>query len=273
MEIFIIIVIILVIVFFLVIKPVLKEMNRKKIIKEPFPEKWENILEEKFTLFKKLPEYLKKDLKNKIKIFLNEKNFIGRQDQKITDEIRILIAAQACLLLLNRKTNYYPKLKSIYIYPTAYLSKHKVNLGGILVEHTRASLGESWSSGELVLAWDSAEHGAINMYDGINVTYHEFAHQLDQEDGAADGAPILKNRSSYMSWGRILSTEYEKLISKKKRRRKSVLNKYGATNPAEFFAVASETFFEKPRQLNKKMPELYTELQSYYQTNPLEWNI
>ena len=139
------------------------------------------------------------------------------------------------------------------------------------VNRRAANLGESWSSGELVLAWDSVEHGAVNMFDGQNVVYHEFAHQLDQEDGAADGAPILKNRSSYISWGRVLSEEYVKLIKKKKKRRKTVLNKYGATNPAEFFAVSSESFFEKPRQLNKKMPELYAELQSYYQTNPMEW--
>ncbi len=104
-----------------------------------------------------------------------------------------------------------------------------------------------------------------------NVVYHEFAHQLDQEDGVADGTPILKNRSSYVSWTRVLSTEYDNLIRKKKRNRKTILSKYGATNPAEFFAVVSEAFFEKPDQLNKKKPELYNELQAYYQVNPIEW--
>ena len=271
MDIVLIVSICLIIVFLLLIKPVLKKMNRTKIIKTVFSEEWEDILKKNFVLYNKLPEVLKIDLQNKIKIFISEKKFIGCQGLEITDEVRIIIAGQACTLLLNRKTNYYPKLKTIYIYPTAYFSKQRFDIGGVIAEKEIVSLGESWNSGELVLAWDSAEHGAINMYDGKNVVYHEFAHQLDQEDGVADGAPILKSRSSYVSWARVLSTEYDNLIRKKKRHRKTILSKYGATNPAEFFAVVSEAFFEKPDQLNKKKPELYNELQAYYQVNPIEW--
>ena len=109
------------------------------------------------------------------------------------------------------------------------------------------------------------------MFDGKNVVYHEFAHQLDQEDGVADGAPLLERHSAYASWAAILGEEYEKLIRKKKRHRKTVIRKYGATNPAEFFAVATEAFFEKPRQLDKRHPELYQELKDYYKVDPLEW--
>ena len=273
LEILVITIALLISIFYLIVKPKIKKLTRKKIRQKPFPEDWENILREKFTLYNKIPDDLKEDLKNKIKIFLHEKRFFGCQDQEITDEIRVLVAAQACLLLLNRKTNFYPKLKTIYIYPTTYFTRQQVNFGSIVVEQTRASLGESWSSGELVLAWDSVAHGAVNMYDGNNVVYHEFTHQLDQEGGAADGSPILKNRTFYASWAQVLGAEYNNLISRKKRGKKTVMNKYGATNPAEFFAVASETFFEKPRQLYKKHPELYAELQSYYQTNPLDWHI
>jgi len=111
----------------------------------------------------------------------------------------------------------------------------------------------------------------LNITDARNVVLHEFAHQLDQEDNAADGAPILEHRSSYVTWARILSKEYEALQRKKRKRRKSVMSKYGATNPAEFFAVTTETFFEKPKQMIKKHPELYDELRNYYKLNPVEW--
>ena len=111
----------------------------------------------------------------------------------------------------------------------------------------------------------------MNITDARNVVLHEFAHQLDQEDNTADGAPILEHRSRYVTWARVLSKEYEALQRKKRKRRKSVMNKYGATNPAEFFAVTTETFFEKPKQMKKKHPELYDELRNYYKLNPVEW--
>jgi len=261
----------LVIAIFFLGKNVVRENNRKKIMKNPFPLEWENYLKENYTLFNKMPPELQHDMKNKIKFFLNEKNFFGCEGQEITDQIRVLIAAQACLLILNRETSYYPKLRSIFVYPTSYLAKRVSVNSGIVTEKFQVTLGESWGSGELVLAWDASVHGAKNMFDSRNVVYHEFAHQLDQEDGVADGAPILESRSSYASWARVLSQEFENLKRDKKRWRKTVMNKYGASNPAEFFAVASESFFEKPRQLKKKHPELYQELKHYYHTDPIGW--
>ena len=111
----------------------------------------------------------------------------------------------------------------------------------------------------------------MNITDAQNVVLHEFAHQLDQEDGSADGAPILERRSRYTTWARVLSTEYEFLQKKKRKHRRTVLNKYGATNPAEFFAVATEAFFEKSRQMEKRHPELYDELKNYYKLDPAKW--
>jgi len=113
--------------------------------------------------------------------------------------------------------------------------------------------------------------GAVNFRDGHNVAMHEFAHQLDQEDGRADGAPILESRSAYSAWSQVFSKEYAQLQQKTGQGKKSLMDKYGATDPAEFFAVATETFFEKPSQLQKKHPELYHELQGFYKVNPIEW--
>jgi Mlc titration factor MtfA (ptsG expression regulator) len=123
----------------------------------------------------------------------------------------------------------------------------------------------------VVLAWDSVRQGAVNFADGHNVTMHEFAHQLDQQDARADGVPNLPTRSAYSSWSRVFSREYELLQRKVGKGKKSVIDRYGATNPAEFFAVATETFFEKPRTLKKKHPELYRELQGFYRVDPGEW--
>jgi Mlc titration factor MtfA (ptsG expression regulator) len=254
-------VIVLIPVYIFYVKPFFIKRRRLKIQGKPFPHQWEEILDRHFPQYHKLPVPLREELKNKIKVFLHEKRFHGCQGLEVTETMKVLISAQACLLLLNRETDFFPRLVTVIIYPSAYVSK---NSGGPV-------FGESWNSGELVLTWDSSLHGAANMFDGKNVVYHEFAHQLDQEDGVADGAPVLERRSAYASWATILGEEYEKLIRKKKRHRKTVLRKYGATHPAEFFAVATEAYFEKPRQLNKKHPELYQELKNYYKVDPLEW--
>lgn len=161
-------------------------------------------------------------------------------------------------------------MTSIIVYPSAYVTGQK----GLFGDHQEKSvrLGESWVHGTVVLSWDSVKTGAANFNDGQNVTMHEFAHRLDQADGTSDGAPILEHSSAYASWARVLSKEYEQLQrSAGKKRRKTVLSKYGATNPAEFFAVATEAFFEKPKSLMKKHPELYEELMSFYKVDPREW--
>jgi Mlc titration factor MtfA (ptsG expression regulator) len=123
----------------------------------------------------------------------------------------------------------------------------------------------------VVLSWNSVQGGARNFEDGHNVAFHEFAHQLDQEDGVADGAPLLESRSAYSTWAQVLSHDYNELVAQKNDGKKSTMDDYGATNPAEFFAVATETFFEKPRQLKAKQPELFHELQQYYKVDPTEW--
>jgi len=174
-------------------------------------------------------------------------------------------------LLLNRRTRHFSRLHTILVYPHTYVAKTLASSGGLVVEGHSVRLGESWQSGPVVLAWDSVTGGTTNIADAQNVVIHEFAHQLDQEDGAADGAPILEHRSRYAAWASVLSAEYEALQSSKKRHRRSVMSKYGATNPAEFFAVATETFFEKPRQMKKRHPDLYEELKDYYKLDPVAW--
>ena len=254
-----------------VIQSNLRCKRRGALMREPIAESFPGFIEKNIPLYHRLPDDLKQQLHGLVNVFLAEKAFVGCGGQEITDEVRVTIAAQACMLLLNRKTHFYPKLKTIYVYPHTYVAKGLMNDGGLIVEGKSVRLGESWQNGPVVLTWDSVSGGASNIQDGRNVVFHEFAHQLDQEDGDADGAPILESRSCYRSWAAVLGEEYQRLCSKTLGRRRSMLNKYGATNPAEFFAVATEAFFEKPRQMHKKAPDLYEELKSYYHLDPLQW--
>jgi Mlc titration factor MtfA (ptsG expression regulator) len=266
----IIAVIILAFVFFIG-KYISRRLKRKKLLAMPFPKDWRKIIEKNVPLYNRLPDSLKQQLHGIVNVLIAEKNFEGCGGLEINDEIKVTIAAQAGILLLNRKAHYFPKLHTILVYPHTYSARTVSSNGVVTIDGHSVRLGESWQNGPVVLAWDSVTGGTRNIADAQNVVLHEFAHQLDQEDGSADGAPILEHRSSYITWAHVLSKEYEALQKKKEKHRKSVMSKYGATNPAEFFAVATETFFEKSEQMKKKHPELYDELKSYYKMDPVEW--
>ena len=246
-----------------------RQHKRRVLLSTPFPPEWSVILTDNLPPYQKMSPELQQQLHNYIQIFIAEKSFEGCGGLILTDEIKVTIAAQACILLLNRKSECYSKLYSILVYPSTYVAGTR----GLSLPPTDSSvrLGESWNHGAVVLAWDSVKNGAVNFRDGHNVTMHEFAHQLDQEDGRSDGVPILETRSAYSAWSQVFLKDYELLQYKTGKGKKSVMDKYGATDPAEFFAVATETFFEKPAQLKKKHPELYHELEGFYKVNPIEW--
>jgi Mlc titration factor MtfA (ptsG expression regulator) len=246
--------------------------RRTRLLHQSLPAAWNVILEKNTPIYHRLPDALKQQLHGLIHVFLDEKTFVGCGGLEITDEIKVTIAAQACMLLLNRKTSFYAKLKTIYVYPQTYVAKSVEHNDGLVTEGPSIRLGESWQNGPVVLAWDSIAGGARNMEDGRNVVFHEFAHQLDQEDGDADGAPILDGRSCYRSWAAVLGDEYNRLRHRQHGQQRSVIDHYGATNPAEFFAVATETFFEMPKQMHKYSPDLYAELKRYYKLDPINWN-
>lgn len=248
-----------------------RNRRRRRWRAEPFPSEFVPIIERNFEMYHRLSEADQAELLQHMNVFLNEKTFEGCGGLEMTDEIRVTIAAQACVLLLHHDDpHYYPDLYTILVYPHAYVAKAKEVLpGGIVIEGASARLGESWVRGCVVLSWDDVRNGAADAADGHNVVLHEFAHQLDQEDGASDGAPILEHRSQYVSWARILGDEFEVLKRAAERGKRTDIDPYGATNAAEFFAVITEAFFERPRSLHKKHPELYEELKMYYKQDPL----
>ena len=235
----------------------------------PFPREWLEILIRNFPLYIRLPEGDQAELQNHIRIFLAEKKFEGCGGLQITPEIKVTIAAQACLLLLHRKSDYYPGVSSILVYPKAYVAPVEEYTDKWLVTEGRETLeGESWETGAVVLSWKDVRFGAADVGDGRNLVLHEFAHQLDMEDNVADGAPVLPRRSMYVAWARVLGAEFERLQSDADYNRSTVMDKYGASNPAEFFAVATESFFETPGRLRKSHPQLYQQLMEFYQQDP-----
>ncbi|MGI2103796.1 M90 family metallopeptidase [Shewanella frigidimarina] len=250
-------------------------LNRQRniITSKPFPTQWRHILKKRFPYFKAMPTDLQLQLKKHIQIFINEKQFVGCDGFEINDEVKVTIAAQACLLLLNRKTNYYPKLKQILVYPSAFIvEKNRTVLAGVQSSQRNVLLGESWEYGKVVLSWNSTIEGAADPFDGSNVVIHEFAHQLDQEDGTANGAPPLRDITSYRSWSSTLGQEFKQLQYCAQQHIPSLFNYYGATNPAEFFAVISETFFERPVEFYQQHQQLYKELSQFYQLDPINWH-
>ena len=247
----------------------LKRRRRQRVRRVPFPGQWLPYIERNVPMYARLPEAQRRELLGHVLVFLGEKRFEGAGGLELTDEIRVTIAAQACVLLLGVEDHdYYRRLRSIVVYPHAYRVTREEGDGHIVHETHSGRLGESWQDGAVVLSWHSAKRGAADPRDGKNVILHEFAHQLDQEDGAADGTPEL-DWAAYAPWARVLSRHYLELRAHRGKP-KPLLDRYGATHEAEFFAVATECFFERPLALRTRHPELYAELQRYFGQDPAE---
>jgi MtfA peptidase len=268
----IIFLIIILIIIGIAVSPFLTQQRRNRLKHRPFPPLWNSVIENNLPIYHRLFPTERRRLQGHIQVFLAEKQFIGCKGLQVTEEIKLTIAAVACLLLLNERGEYFPKLRSILIYPSTYVVNETVSDGNYVVEERRvARLGESWSRDQVVLSWEQVKQDIHNWRDGHNVVLHEFAHQLDQEDGKAEGVPILQRKSDYPIWASVMAQEYQQLCHDLQQDMETVIDSYGATNPAEFFAVATETFFEKPQQLLEKHPALYELLQGYYHVNPIEW--
>jgi len=252
--------------------PLYAAHRRREASRRPFPSTWRDIVDRRVPLARNLPAPLRQQLEQRIQAFLVEKTFIGCDGVEITDEIRITIAAQACLLVLNRASPPFPRLRQILVYPGPFIVERvRLEPSGVLQEERNALSGESWSQGQVALSWEDVLNDAAAADDGRNVVVHEFAHQLDQEKGYANGAPWLGARDRYARWSQVLACEFAMLQQAAHSGQPALLAYYGATNPAEFFAVATEAFFEQPRLMAHTHPDLYGELASLYRVDPARW--
>jgi MtfA peptidase len=246
-------------------------MRRASVLEAEFPEKLRPVLEKHVALYARLEPDEREKLERLTLLFLAEKNFEGAGGLVLTDEMQAVIAARACLLVLHRielDDPLYPDLDVVIVYPSAYQVRGAQREGGIVLDEQEVRLGESWTRGMVVLSWDAVRAGGANPKDGHDVVLHEFAHQLDAEDGTVDGAPALGSSSRYKAWASVLGADYADLVDRVERGRKSDLDSYGATNPAEFFAVVTEAFFERPERLQATHPDLYAELAAFYRFDP-----
>ena len=248
-----------------------KNRRRDALRAQPLSQEERAVLDKNIPYLAHLSAEDRAELEGLVRIFLAEKSFEGCGGLELTDEIKLTIAGQACILLLHRETDIYPNVDSILVYPSAYRAPTEQRDGFVVLEEDQARLGESWTRGLVVLAWDHVLSGAAQPSDGQNVVLHEFAHQLDSEDGVMNGTPDLgawPARARYTAWARVLGDEFEELSARLHAGRRTDIDPYGATNPAEFFAVLTEMFFEKPLALERRHPELYQELVEFYKQDP-----
>ncbi len=249
--------------------------RRRRLQQNAFPASWRKHLRRRVPLLRRLPAPLQLQLKKRMQVFIAEKAFIGCAGLHITEEMRVVIAAQACLLILNRPTDYFAQVRQILLYPAAFaVQRASTDGAGLLSENRLALSGESWSQGQVILSWQDTLEGAADPNDGRNVVIHEFAHQLDQENGAPQGAPPpLAGDAEHdvERWARVFQAAFRQLKGEVRFGQEGLLNHYGAQDPAEFFAVVSETFFEQGAALKQDYPDLYRELSNYYKVDPAGW--
>jgi MtfA peptidase len=258
-------------------QPWWRQWQRRRATAPAFPEAWRRILRKRVPAVRRLPADLQLQLKKRIQVFLAEKTFIGCNGLEVSDEMRVTVAAQACLLLLNRGAEVYPDLRQILLYPNVFIVEREHNgMAGLRHAQSRVLSGESWSHGQVILSWQDVLDGAARPDDGRNVVIHEFAHQLDQQAGPANGAPWMVGRERYERWSRVMNEAYARLRTQQQQAPvhgapAALIDAYGATDPAEFFAVVSEVFFEQPVRLATEQPALYAELAGYYCVDPAAW--
>lgn len=246
--------------------------KRKKCRQRPFPDRWKEIIERNVPVWHRLGAGDRKELQEHMHVFLAEKVFEGAAGFTVTEEMKVTIASQASLLLLHRNVDYFPRVTSIVLYPDEYAAPHwQMDEAGIVTEGVDWRSGEAWGGGSLVLSWKDVIWGTTRPEDGYNVVLHEFAHELDMEDGFTDGTPPLGDRKDYEEWRSVLQQEFDAMRKKLELQQPTFLDPYAGDHPAEFFAVAVEAFFELPRAMKEHHPALYEVLQKYFLQDPATW--
>ena len=244
----------------------LKNRRRRRLLAQPMPLHWHKLFEG-VAHYRRLNESDQTKLRNCARVFIAERTFEGCQGVEITDEIRVTVAALACLLLLGWRDFYFDNVPTILIYPQAYVVPQQRMVGGVVMEDESDRLGEAHYRGPIILSWADVEREARQTGGQSNLVLHEFAHQLDMLNGAAQGVPPLP-RGLQKRWQTVMAHEYQRLCRAARHGHGTLLDPYGTTNEAEFFAVVTECFFESPRELHEERPDLYALLRAYFKQDP-----
>ncbi len=254
------------------------KLRLRRVLARPLAPPLVAILERNLAQYAGMDAEQRRRLQRLVQQFLHEKAFVGCAGLEITDEMRVTIAAQACMLVMGRTgggdgpATLYPSLHAVLVYPGAFLvPRREIDAAGVVTEQRQDLLGESWGDGRVILSWDHVRRAGADESADHNVVLHEFAHQLDSESGSTNGAPYLGSTERYRSWSEVLSRNYAELRRDTMWGQRGVLDPYGATNPAEFFAVVTESFFEQPWELAARHPDLYEEFLKYFRLDPRHW--
>jgi Mlc titration factor MtfA (ptsG expression regulator) len=249
----------------------LQARHRRQILEHLFPESWNSILEHNVAHWKLLDDVERVQLRSLVQVFVAEKQWEGCGGLELTDQIRVTIAGLACLLVLGLDHMLYSNVKTILVYPSTVVAPgpHSALAPGITIQGPEIPIyGQSILRGPVVLVWDAVLCGATHPERGHNVVYHEFAHKLDMLDGCVDGTPPLADHGQYERWIKVCKREYDELRHRASKGKRTFLDAYGSTNPGEFFAVITEYFFDKPLQMKRHHPELYSVLHEFYRQDP-----
>jgi Mlc titration factor MtfA (ptsG expression regulator) len=249
----------------------LQARHRRQILEHPFPDGWNAILERNLKHWRFLDDAEQVQLRSLVQVFVAEKKWAGCGGLALSDEIRVTIAGLACLLVLGLDHTLYSNVRTILVYPSTVVAPGESTAlcAGVTIEGPAVPIyGQSFLRGPVVLVWDAVLRGAIHPERGHNVVYHEFAHKLDMLDGCVDGTPPLGGREQYLRWIEVCTREYNALRRRAAQGERTFLDAYGATNPGEFFAVITEFFFDKPLQMQRHHPELFSLLQEFYRQDP-----
>jgi len=245
-----------------------RKRRRRKLLAKPFPHDWHAVLERNVQHYGRLDSHEQLKLCDDLRILVAEKTWIGIDDLIVTDEMKVTVAAQASLLLLHIDHDYFARTDEIILHPTSYQTAQRYGRAGMIVDASPDVLGQAYYRGPVVLSWASALAGGRDEDDGRNLVLHEFAHKLDMADDSSDGTPVLNNRGQYKKWVEVMTQAFNQLCDRTDRRKATLLDKYGSTNEAEFFACVTECFFEKPKKLREKHRDLYDVLREYYKQDP-----
>jgi Mlc titration factor MtfA (ptsG expression regulator) len=260
------------VVALLIGQPLWRAHQRRRIRRRPLADAWRVAIERAMPIYRRMPAELRTRLDGLVQQFLAEKDFVGCQGLEVTLEMKLAIAAQACLLVVNRASRVYDELFSVLVYPAAFIAPETHHdEAGVVHHHESVLTGQTWDTQRVILSWDDVRADAESRGDGFNVVYHEFAHYLDAEGGGVNGAPLLGGAEQYRRWSEVMNREFGKLRAATARGEPTLLDDYGAEDPGEFFAVSTEVFFELPVELREQHPELYAELSRYYRLDPASW--
>ena len=233
------------------------------------PASWSGFLSANFAHYNWLSPTDKSRLDGLAQVLVAEKNWEGCNGLAMTDEVKVTIAAQAGLLAMGLKEEYFDSITSVLVYPSSYVARETVvQPGGVVLEGKSHRLGEASSIGAIVLSWPDVLLSGRVPDDGFNVVFHEFAHALDLQGHGFDGAPLLENRAQYETWAQVMTTEYRRLISRTRHGAHTLLDPYGTVSEAEFFAVATECFFEQPLAMEHEHPKLYALFRNFFRQDP-----